>query len=518
MAVRRELSGLPLVEDSRHSILRIRSGDLSHLEKHVYTRYPTREWGTFFRFGYRRTSWGLALSYVDGFWPEPGDLDRQVGLTRFLSQYSRRAFHESAQSPLAIGVVHSHPEQCYTWPSSLDDDMDTYFAQEFNSFGKGKPYCSLILQRSPVTGLTFTARVYDRGEWLPVEKLVTVGAHVDLLTSQADDKLPAEASAESSTGETTRSRLISVLGPASADRLKQATVGIIGCSGTGSPAAHVLARAGVGSFVLIDPKRFAKSNLERMHGSRWDHTLKDPPHKVELLADFMQSIDPSVRITTLAGNVLHDNVLDELLRCDILLGCTDTQHARAALSDLASHYLLPSVDLGVLMEGQNGQVTSQVVDIVTYDPDLPCAFCSGRIDGTQLSIELMSDEERRHRQNEAELAASRGADPDQYWKRQQPQLHTVGYVTTTLGALGAGYIEGILTGTFSPPHPWFQFDIGRARLAVTAPPRVQITGCKCSFHIGWGDLARSFRNVSLPNHWPRRAVLLRRPNQGSAGT
>ena len=67
MAVRRELSGgLSLVEDVRHSILRVRSGHLARLEKHVYQRYPRREWGTFFEFGFSRTPWGMALSYVDG--------------------------------------------------------------------------------------------------------------------------------------------------------------------------------------------------------------------------------------------------------------------------------------------------------------------------------------------------------------------------------------------------------------------------------------------------------------------
>src|SRR5205823_4135178 len=101
------------------------------------------------------------------------------------------------------------------------------------------------------------------------------------------------------------------------------------------------------------------------------------------------------------GNILHDNVLDELLRCDLLLGCTDTQHARAKLSDLSRHYLLPSIDLGVLMEGEDNQVTSQVCDISVYSPELPCVFCNERIDGLQLSYELMSEEERARRQLEA---------------------------------------------------------------------------------------------------------------------
>ncbi len=507
MAVRRELSGLPLVEDSRHSILRVRSGELAKLEKHLYQRYPAREWGTFFEFGFRRTSWGLALSYVGGLWPQAGDLDRKVGLTRFVDQYSRRTFHHAAASPLAMGVVHSHPEGCCTYPSTLDDDMDSYFAREFGAYGKGKPYCSLILQRNPITGFTFTGRVYDRGEWLPVEKLLTVGEQIDLFNSEAEEPGPMIMG----DGEGTRSRLVSVLGQPSAVRLERATAGIIGCSGTGSPAAHVLARAGVGNFVLVDPERFEDSNLERMHGSLWDHIGTEPsPYKVEMVADLIRSINPTARITALAGNILHDNVVDELLRCDIMLGCTDTQHGRAKLSDLAQHYLLPSLDLGVLMDGQDGKVTSQVCEIMIYSPDFPCAFCGGRIDGIELSNELMSEKERRKRQMDAKAAVERGDDPDQYWRQRPRQLHTVGYLTTMLGALGAGYAEGLLTGTFGPPHSWFQFDIGSERLGVVAPPRLRLADCRCGQQLGWADAAAPYRNVSKPDHWESRALLLSR--------
>ncbi len=507
MAVRRELSGLLLVEDSRHSILRVRSGGLAALEKHVYQRYPQREWGTFFEFGYRRTPWGLALSYVDGFWPELGDMDRQVGLTRFLDRYSRRAFHHTAAIPLAIGVVHSHPQRSRTYPSSVDDDMDSYFAREFGAYGNGKPYCSLILQRNPETGFSFTGRVYDRGEWFPIEKLLTVGEQVDLFTSEADEP----ASMRSSALEGPRARLVSVLGQPSATRLDRSTAGIIGNSGTGSPAAHVLARAGVGNFVLVDPKRFADSNLERLHGSRFAHIDHEPsPYKVELVADLIKSINPNASITTLAGDILHDNVIDELLCCDLLLGCTDTQHGRAKLSDLAQHYLLPSLDLGVLMQGENGRLTSQVADIIIYSPDYPCAFCCGRIDGIELSNELMSEEERRKRLIEAKEAAERGDNPDQYYNQRPRQLHTVGYLTTMLGALGAGYAEGLLTGTFGPPHSWFQFDIGRERLGVVPPPRVRDVNCNCTQHLGWADLAKPYGNVAKPAHWSSKGILLSR--------
>jgi hypothetical protein len=40
-----------------------------------------------------------------------------------------------------------------------------------------------------------------------------------------------------------------------------------------------------------------------------------------------------------------------------------------------------------------------------------------------------------------------------------PEL-TVGYLTTTVGAMQAGYVLGALTGSSAMPHQGFQFDLG----------------------------------------------------------
>jgi hypothetical protein len=505
MALQRQLS----LTSARRCILRIRAEDLRALEKHLFQRYPYREWGTFFRFGYRRTSWGLALSYVAPALPGPGDLDRLQGITRFTDQYSRRAFQDSATNPLGTGVAHSHPEGFRTWPSSLDDDMDLYFAREFSSYSRGAPYCSIILQRSDRTGLTFTGRVFDKGEWVSVESLISVGPVIDRYESELHldtrrSSLP--------TGESTTARLAAVMGNASVDRLKRGVVGIVGTSGTGSPSAHVLARSQVGGFVLVDPQRFAPSNHERFHVSTHADLSQAPaPYKVELARRLIECINPEAHVSTIAGNILHDNVLDELLTCDVLVGGTDTQHGRAALSDIASHYLLPSIDVGVLMDGANGRVSTQLVDVTVYSPNLPCGFCAGRIDGIALSHELLSDTELRERELAAVAAAARGDDPDQYWHRRR-QFHTVGYLTTLAGALAAGYVEGWLTGAFEPPHPSFQFDIGQQRLGAVAPPRLFVPGCNCQSQRGRADQAYAYRNVLRPPHWSRRGILL---HQGS---
>lgn len=508
MAVQRAINTISLDSD-RGAVFRIREPDLARLEQHLFQRYPEREWGTFFSFGYRRTPWGLLISYVDGLWPEAGDLDRTTALTTFREQYSRRAFHAArGVDGLAIGVVHSHPRGYATRPSPLDDDMDSHFAQEFNAYGRGAPYCSLIFQRNETAGLTFSGRACDRGRWHSVKTTLAVGTSIRRFESELVTAPQSSLVADRGV-ECTTERLQQVLGAPSRLRLQASTVAVIGCSGTGSPAVETLVRAGVGNLVLVDPDRLSASNLERLHGSTWSH-LQQPvkPFKVEILRELALSINPEVRVTAFVGNVLHENVVDELVRCDAVLGCTDTVHGRVALGDLANLYLVPSLDVGVRMNGSAGRVTEQLIEFNLLAPGLPCPFCGGRVNPDQLAYELMSEHEREARRQAAEAARRRGDDADQYWRGRPRQLHTVGYLTTAAGAIAAGYVEGLLTGTFELPHTGFQFDLGCERFGFVTPPQEHLTGCNCRHHLGWAEQGRAYKNVSIPDHWPRRAMLL----------
>lgn len=490
--------------NGRYCILRITERERQRLETHLFQRYPDREWGTFFRFGFRRASWGIALSYVEALWPKAGELNEESGITTFESDYTLRAFRTAERRDIALGVAHSHPRGSHTFPSELDDEMDAYFAEELSAYSAGVPYCSLILQRSGASSFTFTGRVYDRGEWLPIRELLTVGD--ELGRERAEDELcilQLQNCAATRDQESTTARLASVFGAAAQHRLADATVGVIGCSGTGSPAIHVLARAGVGRFVLVDPERLSRSNLERVHGSTSeDVSAAEPPYKVDVMSRMIWVINPAAEVSVLKLNALDERVLDELIRCDLLLGCVDTQHARVLISDLAKYYLIPSMDLGVLMEGNAGRITSQVGEITQYTPELPCAICGGRIDFLAVNRELMDATEREQRIVAAQEAAYRGENVKQYWAGEAPQLHTVGYLTTALGSLAAGYAQGWLTGAFAMPHSCMQFDVGRPRFGFVAVPRVHRSSCPCQDHVGWADQAAAFRNISRPHQWP----------------
>ena len=53
--------------------------------------------------------------------------------------------------------------------------MDSYFGEEFERFGNGRPYASLIVSRNNRRETSFSGRVFDRGVWLPVNDCMVVG-------------------------------------------------------------------------------------------------------------------------------------------------------------------------------------------------------------------------------------------------------------------------------------------------------------------------------------------------------
>ena len=200
-----------------------------------------------------------------------------------------------------------------------------------------------------------------------------------------------------------------------------------------------------------------------------------------------------------------------------MLGCTDTQHSRAALGDFAAHYLLPSIDVGVVFEGSNGAVRAQVAQFTQFRPDMPCGFCDGMIDPIRLAVELMTDEEKQMRREAACMAQASGVDGAQYWRGEPPQLITVGYLTSTAGSLAAGYAIGWLTGKFQMPHSRFQFDIAAPGFGFVDVERKRADTCSCRRTIGFADQARADRSVSKPDHWSAAFVLNLEQHRAVAG-
>jgi hypothetical protein len=113
----------------------------------------------------------------------------------------------------------------------------------------------------------------------------------------------------------------------------------------------------------------------------------------------------------------------------------------------------------------------------------------------------MSEEEIEKRRREAKEAELRGNNSGAYWK-DVPEIPTVGHFTSIAGALVASFAIGWLTGKFSPPHRYFEFNIlspGFDYVGFNAQCRSR---CYCGTLIGHADQGAHASAISAPSHWP----------------
>jgi molybdopterin/thiamine biosynthesis adenylyltransferase len=473
-------------------VVRLAAPEQDQLLELMFRRYPRFEWAAFGRFGWRDTGDVLVctLAAIDA--PNEGDLDDRVGHVKISEPYSLRIALSAENHPLAVGVFHSHPYDCPPQASPIDDDMDAYYSQYFGDFAKDRPYLSIIVSKIK-DSIVISGRVFWHGEWLKVNRFIAERLTVQSFEALRED-LPVRAADEK------RARLKSAFGVAASERLRNATVAVIGAGGTGSMVIEVLARAGVGKLIIVDPDFVSDSNLERLHGGLPRHAASRTP-KVVVAKEHVRSIDPECEVKGYIGALPQEEAINAVMQADVAIGCTDQQHSRLSLSDLTVRYLVPAIDSGVMLEGSEGKITGQILQLVRFLASDPCALCRDMVSAQRIAEELMSPEEKAFRQQEAENAKDRGEDPNPYWRGVQ-QLNTVGYLTAAAGALAAGYAIGWITGRFDAPFERIQMNLVAPFLDVQNVEQFPREFCSCRRTRGWADQAKADAFITAPKHWP----------------
>jgi adenylyltransferase/sulfurtransferase len=119
-------------------------------------------------------------------------------------------------------------------------------------------------------------------------------------------------------------------GAAAQERLKAASVLVIGAGGLGCPALLYLAAAGVGRIVIVDPDRVEASNLQRqvLYTSA-DHGLP----KAEAAARRLRALNPLVAVEARAVRFHRDNALELVRACDLVVDGSDNFATRYLVND-----------------------------------------------------------------------------------------------------------------------------------------------------------------------------------------
>ncbi|MBO9657782.1 MAG: ThiF family adenylyltransferase [Chitinophagaceae bacterium] len=238
---------------------------------------------------------------------------------------------------MAILKIHSHPGG-YDQFSETDDHSDgELFPSVFGWVDGNEPHASAVMLPD---GCIFGRVFLPDNSCYPLNKVLVAGDQILMWTNEPVVHMVKEAG----------QRTAQAFGEQSYELLRTLKVGVVGCSGTGSPVVEQLARLQVGHLVLVDPDVIEKKNLNRILHSTYEDAIAQRP-KVDVLGDGVLNMQLGTNVTTMQTN-LYDNVdvLYELAGCDIVIGCMDSVDGRFLLNRLATFYIVPYLDLGVKLE------------------------------------------------------------------------------------------------------------------------------------------------------------------------
>lgn len=261
-------------------------------------------------------------------------------------------FEKIVRSDLAILKIHSHPGG-YDQFSSTDDKSDhEFFDSVFGWAINGEPHASAVMLPG---GEIFGRFFFDDLHHEPINQVSIAGDEIHHYKRQNSYVVDEFAL-----------RTIQAFGERTYAALKGLIVGVVGCSGTGSPLIEQLVRLGVGKIVLIDPDTVEFKNLNRILHTTVANAKNHSP-KVEVIERAIKEMGLGTRTEIYQANLYDDiGILKSLAACDIVFGCMDSVDGRHLLNQLCSYYLLPYFDLGVKLEADGNGGIEKICGTVHY--------------------------------------------------------------------------------------------------------------------------------------------------------
>ncbi|MEQ6118918.1 ThiF family adenylyltransferase [Reichenbachiella sp. MALMAid0571] len=236
---------------------------------------------------------------------------------------------------LAVFKIHSHPGG-YSQFSELDDESDLeFFESIYGWFDSNDLHGSLVLLPDD----NFFGRVVTENfNFEKINRFSVVGKMLGITDA---DKNLVVSNLEANL------RNIQTLGKGTQKLLGQMQIGVVGCSGTGSPVIEQLARLGVGRLVLVDPDKVEQKNLNRIINTK-QVDAENQAYKVDVIKQAIDKMGFNTMVTTFKSNLYEDLIaIETLSNCDFLFGCMDSIDGRHLLNCISSFYLIPYLDIGV---------------------------------------------------------------------------------------------------------------------------------------------------------------------------
>jgi adenylyltransferase/sulfurtransferase len=141
---------------------------------------------------------------------------------------------------------------------------------------------------------------------------------------------------------------------------------VVGAGGLGAPVAQFLAASGIGTITLADPDTVDLTNLQR----QILYASPDIGHrKVDAARARLASINPGIRVETIAARLGADDLAPLVERADVVVDCCDNFTTRHAVNRACVAARTP------LVSGAAIRFDGQVAVFDARDPASPCYHC-----------------------------------------------------------------------------------------------------------------------------------------------
>lgn len=366
---------------------------------------------------------------------------------------------------LSVIFAHSHPDGISHF-SSQDDREEARLLPFLSARIPGRLHGTLVLAGADISGRVYNPKCREASTLI-------VGSRIRLQMGGTARQIPPVFD-----------RQVRAFGPDAQRILSDLHIGIVGLGGTGSAVAELLYRLGVGRLTLFDGDRLDATNINRVFGS----TLRDVgTPKVLIAKRHLDQIGLETSVLAAPKHITHESAARELRDCDIVFGCTDLQLPRAILVQLALKYLVPVLDLGVLIDSNGGIIRGVHGRVTTLMPGEACLLCRGRINVDDMRVEALPTHERQ--QQSAEGYAPELGEP-------APAVMPFTSATASLAVVELLHrLTGFMGGERCSSEVLLTFDQSRMRTNRVAPEK----GCVCTDETAWG---RGDESPFLGMTWP----------------
>ena len=165
------------------------------------------------------------------------------------------------------------------------------------------------------------------------------------------------------------SRTELLIGSEGTDRLRSASVMVVGVGGVGSHCIEALARSGVGELILVDNDKVSITNINRQSIAMHSTVGR---YKTRVMKERIEDISPRTKVVTYECFVLPEN-LEEIFakKPDYIIDAIDTVTAKIALAKKAASCGIPLIS----SMGTGNKLHAEMFEITDISKTSVCPLC-----------------------------------------------------------------------------------------------------------------------------------------------